>query len=143
MFSDDDDATAMKLSAVEAMGIRSRAGSYGGFSLAVRGVVIGPDMEKRSVWSSRVLMNAATPVTPSAPGLFSTITGCFQRSAKRSAKTRAVMSGALPDPSGTIKRTVRCGQTSANRGVTGRPNTATALRVRVRSIQLFTLTIFH
>src|SRR5262245_23954357 len=45
----------------------------------------------------------------SAPGRFSTITGCFQRLAKASARVRATASGGLPaEP--VIIRTVRVGQ---------------------------------
>ena len=45
----------------------------------------------------------------SAPGRFSTITGCFQRLAKASARVRATASGAPPaEP--VMMRTVRSGQ---------------------------------
>src|SRR4051812_18803615 len=58
-------------------------------------------------------MNEETPITPSAPGRFSTMTGCVHRTDKRSANSLAVKSAALPAGTGRIRRTVRSGQAVA------------------------------
>src|SRR4051812_12220930 len=58
-------------------------------------------------------MNEETPMTPSAPGRFSTMTGCAHKTDKRSANSLAVKSAALPAGTGRITRTVRSGQAAA------------------------------
>src|SRR6476660_6172548 len=50
---------------------------------------------------------------PSAPGRFSTTTGCAHLTDKRSAKSLAVKSAALPVGTGRIRRTARSGQARA------------------------------
>src|SRR6476620_9343379 len=70
-------------------------------------------MANSKVWSSCALTKEATPMTPSAPGRFSTMTGCAHRTDKRSAKSLAVKSEALPAGTGKIRRTVRSGQAAA------------------------------
>src|SRR5258708_4864812 len=77
---------------------------------------IGLANENKSAWSSCAPTNAVVPIRPSAPGRFSTTTGCFQCSASRSAYIRAATSVELPTPTGTIIRTVRCGHGSALSG---------------------------
>src|SRR6185295_16890438 len=67
-------------------------------------------MANSKAWSSCKLMNDETPMTPSAPGRFSTMTGCAQRTDRRSANSLAVKSAALPAGTGRISRTVRSGQ---------------------------------
>src|ERR1044071_546082 len=52
-------------------------------------------------------------MTPSAPGRLSTTTGCAHRTDKRSAKSLAVKSAALPAGTGRIRRTARSGQAAA------------------------------
>src|SRR3982074_1719527 len=74
---------------------------------------IGLANENKSAWSSFAPTNAAVPIRPSAPGRFSTTTGCFQRSASRTAYIRAATSVELPAPTGTIMRIARCGHGSA------------------------------
>src|SRR5689334_16443646 len=58
-------------------------------------------------------MKEATPMTPSAPGRFSTMTGCAHRADKRSAKILALKSVPLPAGTGRIRCTVRSGQANA------------------------------
>src|SRR3954465_10677691 len=52
-------------------------------------------------------------MTPSAPGRFSTTTGCAHRADKRCANSLAVKSEALPAGTGRIRCTARSGQASA------------------------------
>src|SRR6476620_3387326 len=52
-------------------------------------------------------------MTPSAPGRFSITTGCAHRTDRRSAKSLAVKSEALPAGTGRIKCTARSGQALA------------------------------
>src|SRR5262245_22022327 len=74
---------------------------------------------------------------PSAPCRFSTTTGWPQRSVSRSATSRADRSMPLPGGSGTMKRTVFCGQvcacacTGVSSGMMAR---AVASRTKVRMI---------
>src|SRR3954465_14144205 len=52
-------------------------------------------------------------MTQSAPGRFSTTTGCAHRTDKRCAKSLAVKSAALPAGTGRMKCTARSGQALA------------------------------
>ena len=74
-------------------------------------------------------MNVVTAGMPSAPCRFSTTTGCPQRSVSRSAMSRAERSMPLPGGSGTINRTVFCGQAwvCASAGVVAIATTRTTM----------------
>ena len=64
----------------------------------------------KSVWSSFAPVKVVIARIASPPGLFSTTTGLPHLAESLSARTRAVMSTPEPGPSGTRKRTLRCGQ---------------------------------
>ena len=97
-------------------------------------VVIGTPMHNFTVpsalkaWIDHVVRvtTAVTARIPSAPGLFSTMTGFSQRRASLSANKRAEISAPVPAGNGVMIRTLRCGQVSAREDV-GR--TATAVEV--------------
>ena len=66
--------------------------------------------ETRSVYpSGGDLATWSKPITPAAPVLLSTITGCFRRSTSFSAMTRASTSTPEPAENGTTIRTSRAG----------------------------------
>src|SRR3954451_13814054 len=81
-------------------------------------------------------MNDATPITPSAPGRVSTMTGCAHRTDKRSANSLAVKSAALPAGTGRIRRTVRSGQALAEPQTDRHRKTATTKPANTRRMWL-------
>src|ERR1041384_1849793 len=81
-------------------------------------------------------MNEETPMIPSAPGRLSTMTGCAHRTDKRSAKSLAVKSAALPAGTGRIRRTVRSGQAGAELQTDRQRKTATTKPANTRYMWL-------
>ena len=75
----------------------------------------------RSVWPSFACAAAAMPMTPPAPGRFSTIIAWPSCGAIASASTRAEPSAGPPGGNGTMMRTVRTGHASAALPMRGPP----------------------
>ena len=66
------------------------------------------------VWpSGAAFATKSVPILPLAPGLFSTTTGCFQRSASLGWRARARMSMPVPGVKGTTRVTGREGKDCA------------------------------
>jgi hypothetical protein len=83
---------------------KSRTGSYGRFFVTAECAVNAPLM-KRSVWPSGVaLVTKFAPISPPAPGRFSTTTFCPSFSARRGASRRPTVSVLPPAANGETRR---------------------------------------
>jgi hypothetical protein len=124
--------TAMTVLDTRVIGTRS-LGLYGRLSWR-NGCAVKEDAgDINSTWSSWALTNALIATRPSPPGRLSTITGCPQRCASRSANSLAPISVPLPGPSDRIQRTGRVGQSDAADAVAGAARTAIAPKMKAES----------
>src|SRR5712671_838598 len=75
-----------------AIGVKPAMGSKGRFAWIAALVVNDDDRRQRVYPSGGALDTSAAPIDPPAPGLLSTMTGCFQTSDNRLPTSRAKMS---------------------------------------------------